>query len=250
MAAFDAQYLESGKALCGKNFPGFVGTFNWLVDFCRNLKGDGDLDALCGRVKVDAADPRRPVVRLNADGLGGGGGGACSCKEAPPAPFKARASLSSGTLKVELYSLSSGLVRVNATEADWSEDEAGFGATAGWVTVYEGAASAKTFSVEVRLFTTVDDTSVKKVAAQTAACRIVTGATAGTDGWSVSDGVATLTATVPVASVSAAGEVTAQHHEGVVLFYAPVPHLKCGDDSNIVFTLGTDGAISADVYYK
>lgn len=75
MAAFDAQYLESGKALCGKNFPGFVSTFNWLVDFCRNLKGDGDLDALCGRVKVDAADPRRPVVRLNADGLGGGGGG-------------------------------------------------------------------------------------------------------------------------------------------------------------------------------
>ena len=67
--------LEQGKALCGRNFPGFVKTFNWLVDFCRNLKGDADVDALNGRVTVDTADAAHPVIRFNAAGFSTGGGG-------------------------------------------------------------------------------------------------------------------------------------------------------------------------------
>lgn len=74
--------LEQGKALCGMNFPGFVKTFNWLVDFCCNLKGDADVDALNGRVTVDTADEAHPIIRFNASGFstgGGGGGGSCDC---------------------------------------------------------------------------------------------------------------------------------------------------------------------------
>lgn len=55
---------------------GFVETFNYLVDFIDNLKGDGDLDV--GRpVKLDRSKDDRPVIRFNtnARGAGGGGGG-------------------------------------------------------------------------------------------------------------------------------------------------------------------------------
>lgn len=48
---------------------GFVDTFNYLVDFVENLRGEGEEDK--GKtLKVDRTIPDTPVIR------GGGGGGA------------------------------------------------------------------------------------------------------------------------------------------------------------------------------
>lgn len=74
---FAVQYLQHGKALCGAVFGTFVETFNRLVDFHLNLKGDGDVSD-DGLVTVDRADPAHPVIRIDrsklSDGSGSGGG--------------------------------------------------------------------------------------------------------------------------------------------------------------------------------
>lgn len=49
--------------------PGFVDTFNWLVDFVNNLCGDGDLDK-SKAVTLDRSKDDHPVIRLD----GGAGG--------------------------------------------------------------------------------------------------------------------------------------------------------------------------------
>lgn len=74
MADFELQYLKHGKSLCGRVFGTFVETFNRLVDFHANLKGDGDVSA-DGLVTVDRADPAHPVIRLDRSRLPTGGGG-------------------------------------------------------------------------------------------------------------------------------------------------------------------------------
>lgn len=62
----ESQRLKHGKALCGKAFSRFVETFNELVDFKDNLKGDADLPTTHnGIVKVDRSDPAHPVVRTD-----------------------------------------------------------------------------------------------------------------------------------------------------------------------------------------
>lgn len=58
------QYLKHGKALCGKVFAGFVETFNHLVSFSANLKGDADLPGAKGGVSVDRSNPDNPILRL------------------------------------------------------------------------------------------------------------------------------------------------------------------------------------------
>lgn len=73
---FNPQYLEGGKILTGGNFPKFVETWNWLVDFCRNLRGDGDVAPFDGQVSVDKASIKHPVIRLTKTiptDAGGGG---------------------------------------------------------------------------------------------------------------------------------------------------------------------------------
>ena len=79
MADFELQYLKHGKSLCGKVFGTFVETFNRLVDFHANLKGDGDVSD-DGIVTVDRADPAHPVIRLDRSKLptGGSSGGGSS----------------------------------------------------------------------------------------------------------------------------------------------------------------------------
>lgn len=73
---FDLQFLKRGKALCGKTFPMFVETWNRLVNSVSNLKGDADVDAAQGRIKVDRADPDHPIIRcVNCKGGSGGGSG-------------------------------------------------------------------------------------------------------------------------------------------------------------------------------
>lgn len=74
MADFELQYLKHGKSLCGKVFARFVETFNRLVDFHANLKGDGDVSG-DGLVTVDRSDPAHPVIRLDRSKLPTGGGG-------------------------------------------------------------------------------------------------------------------------------------------------------------------------------
>ena len=65
MANFAIQYLKHGKALCGKAFNNFVETFNWHNSFCKNLKGDGDLSAACGKIHLDRSKPDFPVIRCS-----------------------------------------------------------------------------------------------------------------------------------------------------------------------------------------
>ena len=82
MAANPVQLLRHGKALCGKVFRTFVETFNWLVMFSQNLKGDRDCDpAATGKITVDRTDPDHPVIRCTGCGDGGGDG------DATPKPF-------------------------------------------------------------------------------------------------------------------------------------------------------------------
>ena len=66
----ESQRLKHGKALCGKAFSRFVETFNELVDFKDNLKGDADLPTTHnGIVKVDRSDPAHPVLRTDLNEL-------------------------------------------------------------------------------------------------------------------------------------------------------------------------------------
>ncbi|MBR4614887.1 MAG: hypothetical protein IKO55_04720, partial [Kiritimatiellae bacterium] len=69
------QKLKHGKALCGATFGQFVETFNWLVDFCLNLKGDKEFNAANGTVTVDRSDDSAPVIRVAVKGKGAGGNG-------------------------------------------------------------------------------------------------------------------------------------------------------------------------------
>ena len=82
---FRLQFLKSGVALCGKVFPDFVTTWNWLVRAVSNLKGDADVNDAQGRIKVDFTDPDHPIVRCvgcNGGGNGGGNGNDLSSKKA------------------------------------------------------------------------------------------------------------------------------------------------------------------------
>jgi len=69
------QKLKHGALLCKKNFNTFVETFNFLVDFAQNIRGDGDANG-SGSIVVDRSVPDRPVIRskINMDYPFGGGG--------------------------------------------------------------------------------------------------------------------------------------------------------------------------------
>lgn len=69
------QYLKHGKALCGKVFAGFVETYNHLVSFSANLKGDADLPGAKEGIHVDRTDPDHPVIRLVKQNANAGGDG-------------------------------------------------------------------------------------------------------------------------------------------------------------------------------
>lgn len=66
------QKLRHGKALCGKVFGKFVETFNWLVDFSANLKGDADVNEATGSIKVDRTSPFHPIIRFTGTQSSGG----------------------------------------------------------------------------------------------------------------------------------------------------------------------------------
>ena len=57
------QLLTKGKILCGKVFPNFADTWNYLVHRSENIKGDKDLDPQSGHIKVDNTDPEHPIIR-------------------------------------------------------------------------------------------------------------------------------------------------------------------------------------------
>lgn len=68
------QKLKHGKLLTGGAFRFFVETWNWLVGYTDNLKGDADLNAANGHAIVDRSDPDHPVIRIINLPRGGGGG--------------------------------------------------------------------------------------------------------------------------------------------------------------------------------
>lgn len=61
-------YLKKGKAFGSNEHKGLVDTWNWLVDFCKNLRGDG--------VYIDVVNPwgDDPVITLSPSMPFGGGG--------------------------------------------------------------------------------------------------------------------------------------------------------------------------------
>lgn len=89
------QFLKRGLALCGKNFPRAVETWNWLADFCANLKGDADTNGVSGSIKVDRTDPSHPVIRFVGTTSSGGGGDGSSM----PSAFQATKVLDNGKFK-------------------------------------------------------------------------------------------------------------------------------------------------------
>ena len=70
------QKLTKGLFLCGKNFANFVATFNWLVDCCRNLKGDADTNNDQGHIRVTGVAQGRPIISFTGKLPSGGGGSA------------------------------------------------------------------------------------------------------------------------------------------------------------------------------
>lgn len=65
--------LKTGLLIDADDHRGFVDTFNWLVDFCNNLCGEGDLDSTKS-IRLDRHIDDRPVIR-GGGGAGGGGAG-------------------------------------------------------------------------------------------------------------------------------------------------------------------------------
>ncbi|MBQ8124667.1 MAG: hypothetical protein IJ173_02150 [Kiritimatiellae bacterium] len=65
--------LRNGVILLGKALVRFARTWNWLIDYVDNLKGDADLNAANGHIVVDRADPDHPVIRAVNLPQGGGG---------------------------------------------------------------------------------------------------------------------------------------------------------------------------------
>lgn len=63
--AVEKQHLKHGKALCGNVFARFVETFNALVDFMCNVKGDADAKNGEGHITFDRSNPAHPVIRCD-----------------------------------------------------------------------------------------------------------------------------------------------------------------------------------------
>lgn len=62
--------LKKGEMIDSQR--GFVDTFNWLVDFCRNLQGDKDRNPVGGVVTVDRTVSDFPIVKADVQGGEGG----------------------------------------------------------------------------------------------------------------------------------------------------------------------------------
>ena len=62
------QKLTHDKLLTKTNFPQFVETYNYTVNRCENIKGDGD-EYGQGLIQVDNTDPEHPIIRVNYDNL-------------------------------------------------------------------------------------------------------------------------------------------------------------------------------------
>ncbi len=62
------QKLIHDKLLTKTNFPQFVETYNYTVNRCENIKGDGD-EYGQGLIQVDNTDPEHPIIRVNYDNL-------------------------------------------------------------------------------------------------------------------------------------------------------------------------------------
>lgn len=72
--------IKQGKAIGSDEHKGFADTFNWLVRFCKNLRGDGlfiEVDNKFGDIPTITFKPSVPI--------GGGGGG--PTYKPYPAPF-------------------------------------------------------------------------------------------------------------------------------------------------------------------
>ena len=65
--------LRNGVILLGKALGRFARTWNWLVGYVDNLKGDADLNAANGHITVDRTDPDNPVIRAVNIPQGGDG---------------------------------------------------------------------------------------------------------------------------------------------------------------------------------
>lgn len=57
------QKVEHGKFLTRKAFPKFVETFNAMVDFIRNLKGEAEINNDIGEIWIDRTNESHPVIR-------------------------------------------------------------------------------------------------------------------------------------------------------------------------------------------
>ena len=75
------EMLRHGKLLCGSVFRFFVETWNWIVGYVDNMKGDADVNPQDGHITIDRADPDHPVIRFRADKIVAGSGGSAALDE-------------------------------------------------------------------------------------------------------------------------------------------------------------------------
>ena len=62
--------LRKGKLIDAQ--PNFVETFNWMVDFINNLRGEGEINAEASTIVVDRTDASAPVIRGGGKDAEGG----------------------------------------------------------------------------------------------------------------------------------------------------------------------------------
>lgn len=80
--------LRHGRLLSGSVFRFFVETWNWIVGYVDNMRGDADVNPQNGHITIDRSDPDNPVIRFRADKLqpGGAGGSVSVAADGPFSP--------------------------------------------------------------------------------------------------------------------------------------------------------------------
>jgi len=70
--------LEKDKLIDSQE--GFVDTFNWMVDFINNLKGEGDINKN-KKITVDKTVSDHPIIKLGGKDSNGGGSITVKCRD-------------------------------------------------------------------------------------------------------------------------------------------------------------------------
>lgn len=141
---------------------GFVDTFNWIVDFCNNIQGDGNIDGGKKlRISLDKSQDDHPVIRVSGEATGGGssfaGGDGISIEtiETPSGSSSPVANVG----KAQIKGWNAGSPATNDTLADSVMGDTASGATL-VVRLYDGSLAFMPLGIFDKKDFTYDDTDL------------------------------------------------------------------------------------------